>query len=137
MVIELTDITEHEIQSIRSFVEEQGIHYLDLYPLKVRESAFGESLGARNIIYGIKCNHKKELYAVDGGFLLDPATGKFSGQGTPQRIKAVYPNAPNPDVADKLHLYFVAKICEQNGSVPRGGADQLARVLDVNIAYLL
>ncbi|GEM_PF-7037856 len=137
MTIELTDITKKEIEAMKDFVEVEVTDFATLNPIKVRESEFGTSLAARNVIYKIKTHSGKEIYAVDGGFLIDPVTRKFSNTGISQQFKAVYPYVPNGDIADKIHLYFVAKICENERAIPPGGADQLARILGIDPEYFI
>ncbi len=107
------------------------------YPLKVKESAFGDNITARNMIYKVELCSGREMYAVDGGFLLDPITKRFSPTGNPQKFKAVYPDVPNEDLADKVHLYLVAKICENARAIPCGGAEQLAVMLGIDQKYKL
>ncbi len=133
---ELIDIPQKEIAAMKSFLEIEVQDLKDFYPITVRESEFGNTLAARTVIYKVRTNTEQEIYAVDGGFLLDPFTRKFSITGNPQCFKAVYPYAPTEDIADKIHLYFVARICEQQGAVPPGGASQLAKILGVGPEYL-
>jgi len=135
MTTDLVDITENEIEAMKEFLNIEVKGFYDFYPVKVRESEFGNSLGARTIIYKVKYKSGIEVYAVDGGFLLDPITKRFSARGDPQKFKAIHPLAQNEDLADKLHLYLVATICEKEGSVPKGGADQLAQILGIGQIY--
>jgi len=137
---EKTDVDEKEIEEMRKYLDLQvnlGIlePFTEFHPELVKESEFGDTLGSRNIIYLVELNSGNEVYAVDGGFLLDPETGHFSNQGDPQRFKAVYSYAPNEDLADKLHLYTVARICEREGTFPEGEANNLADTLGISTEY--
>jgi hypothetical protein len=136
MAEEIYEVPEAKFEDMKQFLKvELGDLFTDCRVVKVKVSELGNSLGAQNIIYRVKLISGQEVFAVDGGFFLDPVTGRFSTSGNPQTFKAVHQYAPTIDVADKAHLYLVARICENENAVPNGGADKLADIIGLEERY--
>ncbi len=86
--------------------------------VRVREFQFsGIEMKARNVVYGINLFSGGEVYAVDGFFFNHKNREQFRG---------IYKTTD--ELADKIHIYNVARIREEEGNLPQGAAQQIASV---------